>query len=213
MVKPKKGLPDWSTSMPVLQARYEAALAEQGDSAAGTVQFRAGGEFIQAVGERGKTLMGVSPRGLELDIDPFSMDTYGPTIPWSDVEDVEVTGPESVQRRVTATRAIAFGALALAMQKAEANVVIAITRTNGQVHEYATADAGAPEIRRRISRYRKVAVRGGAAPGVVAEGRPQGGTTVEGIEERLTKLDTLRAKGLVTDDEYREQRARILESI
>jgi len=47
----------------------------------------------------------------------------------------------------------------------------------------------------------------------VEEMGESGGGSVESLEERLAKLDALRSKQLITDDEYREKRSEILNDI
>lgn len=46
-----------------------------------------------------------------------------------------------------------------------------------------------------------------------ADAAPQDEVTVKGVEERLRRLDELRNKGLLTQEEYRKQRERILNTL
>lgn len=70
--------------------------------------------------------------------------------PWSEVQAVEVDGPEEVRRRVTATRLLATGLFAFAFKKAKRLAYLTVTTDDGEA--IFETDAFTPEeLRAKVS--------------------------------------------------------------
>ncbi|WP_084126661.1 hypothetical protein [Demequina sp. NBRC 110054] len=76
--------------------------------------FRAGAHTIKVEIATGAQVLYVGKRGLELT---RRSSVEGERLPWSDITDLVVEGPENVERTVSGARVLALGMLALAAPK------------------------------------------------------------------------------------------------
>ncbi len=141
------------------------------------------------------------------------------TIPWDQVLDIEVEGPESASKRVTAGRALAFGVFALAAKKNEKLAVLIVQLRSGEEAIFDTRQFTAGELRAKLvpvtSQLRRA--RGAAPPPV---GAPQGQAPAPSSEsppaaalsvaDELKKLAELKDAGVLTDDEFAQQKTKLL---
>jgi hypothetical protein len=129
------------------------------------------------------------------------------TIPWSDVRDVEVEGPESASKRVTVGRALALGVFALAAKKAQKSAVVIVQLKSGEEAIFQTEKFTAGEMRAKLvpitTQLKKVAA---ATPNLESAPAPIAGS----VADELKKLAELRAEGVLTDEEFATQKAKLL---
>jgi hypothetical protein len=72
-------------------------------------------------------------------------------IPWSEVVDVEAQGPDGAQRRITVTRAAAFGVLGATMPKSKKVATIVVQLRSGEQAIFRTSEKLAPEINAKLA--------------------------------------------------------------
>ena len=139
------------------------------------------------------------------------------TIPWEDVADITVEGPQEAEKRFTATRLIALGPLGLAFKKSKKGskeAIITLTTVSGDQAVFHVAKKLPREIQPKLVplalqiRTRVAAVREPTPP--VAEPTPHNEAAAPDIAEQIEKLAALKEKGILTEDEYAAKKAELL---
>lgn len=73
------------------------------------------------------------------------------TIPWDQIAEMEVYGPETASKRVTAMRVVALGVFALAAKKKEKAAVLSVTTTTGEEALFQTASMTSLELHGKLA--------------------------------------------------------------
>lgn len=145
------------------------------------------------------------------------------TIPWDQVTDISVDGPESASKRVTAGRVAMLGVFALAAKKKTKSSVILVDTLSGDQAVFETAKALpheiAPKLAPLANQARKYAASRQApvsdvssSEGPVSVTQPASGAIAPvSIADELAKLGDLRDRGLLTDEEFAAQKAKLLQ--
>jgi hypothetical protein len=147
------------------------------------------------------------------------------TIPWEQVTDISVDGPENASKRVTAGRVAMLGVFALAAKKKTKSTVILVDTLSGDQAVFETAKALPHEIGPKLTplanqarRYAasRQAPAGGSSPAVapgsaVPVSAPNPATTVS-VADELAKLADLHTKGILSDEEFAAQKSKLLSS-
>ncbi len=134
-------------------------------------------------------------------------------IPWAWIDDLMIEDPDEVRRRVTATRAAAFGVLALAMRKRVNQAILELGTTHGSA--YFEIDGYKPvELRALMSGWRRYFQLGAwirsFEPRVGAPAVPD---PSHDPLERIRTLAELKDAGLVTQDEFERKRLALLDQV
>lgn len=151
------------------------------------------------------------------------------TIPWSDIADVDVDGPDTAAKKLTASRAILLGPASLLLKKKVLSTVVTVRTKNGEEAVFVSEKANPALVRAKLtpvlSQLHRVAgedsiadATDGAEEGVdTPEEEPphddadfQPGVPVLGVAEELERLAGLRDSGVLTESEFLGQKARLL---
>lgn len=146
------------------------------------------------------------------------------TVPWDQVLDLEVEGPETASKRVTAGRALALGVFALAAKKTTKSAVLIARLRSGEEAIFQTEKFTAAELRAKLvpitSQLRKANASSSppappttpppssAAPLANGPSSASSGS----VADELKKLADLKDAGLLTDEEFAGQKAKLLNS-
>lgn len=129
-------------------------------------------------------------------------------IPWSAVVHVAVEGAEEASRRVTAGRVMAMGIFALAAKKKTGTTYLGV-QTEGYTAGFEMEGTGAGEVRAKIAPWTQR-----LSPPPVPEAAPQApqaaAPATTGLADELAKLAVLRDQGVLTQEEFDAQKARLL---
>lgn len=71
-------------------------------------------------------------------------------IPWAEIKDLAVEGPDEVEKRVTATRLLATGIFAFALKKKSKHAYLTVTTETGEVI-FETEKMTPQELRAKLS--------------------------------------------------------------
>lgn len=146
------------------------------------------------------------------------------TIPWNQVLDLGVEGPENASKRVTAGRALALGVFALAAKKTTKSAVLIVKLRSGEEAIFQTEKFTAAELRAKLvpitSQLRKANASPSPSPtAVAATSSPPDTPSSNGpppaaamsVADELKKLAELKDAGLLTDEEFAGQKAKLLD--
>lgn len=198
------------------EVREEERAADQAALDA-ALKFREGGQVFSVYEDivtDGATKtrrvgMSISPQGIEVGMvlgevpGTFALEYLpGTLVPWDEVSEVLIDGPDELSKRVTAGRALAFGVLALAMQKSDSRVYIVIETTGGDTQMFYSKDASAPDVRTWFRPYQ----------GKFAKS-PQSASTIVDAPARMKALQTMLDDGLITQEEFDGKRQAILDAL
>lgn len=122
-------------------------------------------------------------------------------IPWSDVAGLDAEGREQAQSRVTATRLVTLGVFALAAKKKQKSAYLTVALKAGGEVLFQVDGATPQELRGRIAPA--LALVTGTPP-------PAATVSIGDPMERLSLASSLHDAGVLTDEEFAEQKARIL---
>jgi hypothetical protein len=131
------------------------------------------------------------------------------TIPWEQIVDVTVDGPETAATRITATRLLAFGVFALAAKKKMKAAIVIVTTADGDQAVFQTEKALPHEVSPKLiplaAHVRKAAQQRDPASPTASLPSPQ-----TGVADEIAKLAQLREAGVLTDEEFAAQKAKLL---
>ena len=129
-------------------------------------------------------------------------------IPWSSVVSIHADDRDGVERRITATRVLLLGALAFVARKETRLAYLVIADSRGE-WIFAVPGLSPIELEASVRTLQPLLTSPGLPP-------PDTSVVLTGavdVSQRLRRLSELHASGLITDDEYRDQRAVIVRSL
>jgi len=144
------------------------------------------------------------------------------TIPWDQILDLEVEGPETASKRVTAGRALALGVFALAAKKTTKSAVLIARLRSGEEAIFQTEKFTAAELRAKLapitSQLRKAnasssptALPATSSPFFTAPSSNGSPAAAVSVADELKKLAELKDAELLTDEEFAGQKAKLLD--
>ncbi len=121
---------------------------------------------------------------------------------WSEISELEVEGPDSIQKRITASRLILTGVFAFAFKKKTGEAFLFISFKDERTPViFKFPKKSEPELKAIFAPYRsKIA-------GTVSSGSPI--SEIDSVAQ-LTKLGELFEKGLIDEAEFKASKAKIL---
>ena len=145
-------------------------------------------------------------RGIHTDGGHYIYDESGPVrvdepfcdLAWSEVRDLAVEGSLQVEKRVTASRLLAFGVLAWAAKKEEKVAYLVVTTGAAEVI-FEVKSKTPYELRGTLAEYLTRFMTTGEAP--------------QGALDQLAQLGDLHATGVLTDAEFQAAKGRLLERL
>ncbi len=164
--------------------------------------FRAGADTIKVETATGAQVLYVGKRGLELT---RKSSVGGERLPWSDITDLVVEGPESAEKTVSGGRVLALGMLALAAPKNTSSTSI-IVKLDGGVRWTLTARGlTAPQVRATVALHRPIVT------SVMEDTRPAAELSdAEDVPTALERLARLHSDGMLTPEEFGRAKALVL---
>lgn len=160
-------------------------------------------QYLGGWAEHPKTYTGSITKSLKLDSAGISLRGLKTifTIPWDQVVELEVEGPEVASSRITATRLLALGPFALAARKKSKEAVLVVRTRRGDEALFHVEKVLASEMRAKllpvISQVRR------ANP-------PTASAASGGVADELGKLAQLRDVGVLTSAEFDAQKGKLL---
>jgi hypothetical protein len=130
-------------------------------------------------------------------------------IPWSKIVSMEVDGAKTIDRRITATRLVTLGVFALAAQKKKTQnaAFLTIKTTDGQEGVF-DLDTPYPEAQKYVIKFTaKYGKRPAETRVVIQESQATGN---DDLLTKLARLGELRDSGVLTDEEFEGQKAKLL---
>ncbi len=163
--------------------------------------------------KKGNKFLVVDQRGVSFD----GLKTIF-TIPWSEIVGLDIEGPESAARRITATRMLTLGVFSLAAQKKEKLAVMIVRLRSGEEAIFDTAKLTAPELKGKLTPIMSQLRKANTTPEPVSQIRPQPVTNASAapsltpisVADELKKLAELKDAGVLTHEEFAVQKARVL---
>lgn len=138
-------------------------------------------------------------------------------IGWDSVVGVRIESADNVRRRVTATRLVLFGGLALLAKKEQRTAYLSVVEADGE-WVFAVQDVSSMDLWQQLlptrARVPHKFIDSSTAPTASALGAsPSAGSLTTNIEGRLDRLVQLHESGAITSAEYASRRAAILDEI
>jgi hypothetical protein len=130
------------------------------------------------------------------------------TIPWDQIVDIEIEGPETASKRVTAGRALALGVFSLAAKKTQKSAVLFARLRSGEEAIFQTEKFTAPELRGKLAPVVSQLRKANAVSSPEAPSTPP--APAASVADELKKLGDLKDAGLLTDEEFAGQKAKLL---
>jgi len=135
------------------------------------------------------------------------------TIPWQEITDLEVDGAGSVSKRVTAGRVAVMGIFALAAKKKTKDSMLIVTTASGDQALFHSSRITALELREKllpiITQIRKAKADAQRSASAANAAGPTASPPTT-VADELTKLAQLRDSGILSDEEFASQKARLL---
>jgi len=135
------------------------------------------------------------------------------TIPWSEIVAIEIEGPEQASKRVSVSRALTIGVFALAAKKSSKTAVVCVRTQTGEEPCFQTEKWVAPELRAKItpilSQLRRALADQQVTAGGLVDPKVSAGPALS-VADELAKFAKLRAEGILTDEEFETQKAKLL---
>jgi len=124
------------------------------------------------------------------------------TYPWSEISEIEIEGPDALQKRITATRLIMTGPFALAFKKKTGEAFAFISfKDNRTPVVFRFMNKSEPEIKAFFAKYKSR---------IIPTDAPTSANIGSDSVEKLTKLAELFEKGLIDEAEFKASKAKIL---
>jgi hypothetical protein len=122
--------------------------------------------------------------------------------PWNEISELEVEGPDSIQKRITASRLILTGVFAFAFKKKTGEAFLFISFKDDRTPViFKFPKKSEPELKSIFAPYRsRITGTSNNSPEVVE---------VDSVSQ-LTKLGELFEKGLIDEAEFKASKAKIL---
>ena len=138
-------------------------------------------------------------------------------IPWSQVADLTVDGPEQASNRITATRLLTMGVFAVAAKKTSKSAVLIIDLHSGEQAVFHTEKLTAPELKAKLapitSQIHVAAKRKAeltAANTAPVASSPDSAPAGFSVADELMKLKQLCDQGILTEEQFAAQRDKLL---
>lgn len=140
-------------------------------------------------------------------------------IPWSEVADLTVEGPDQAAKRITATRLVTLGVFALAAKKKSKSAVLIVDLQSGEQAVFHTEKLTAPELKGklapitsqiRVAAKRKAELAAATAPPAPVASNPNSAPDGFSVADELMKLKQLVDQGVLTDEQFAAQREKLL---
>lgn len=165
--------------------------------------------------EHAKTYTGKLTKILVIDRNGVALRGFSVifTIPWNQITDLDVDGAENASKRLTASRALLLGPLALVAKKKTKNSMLIVTTTSGHQALFHSEQYTASEMRMKllpiITQIRLAVVdqQPAGPPGMATAP-----SRAVSVADELTKLMQLRTSGVLTEQEFAAQKAKLLRS-
>lgn len=138
-------------------------------------------------------------------------------IPWDQIVDVEIEGPEQASKRVTATRVLALGVFALAARKKSKMSVIIVRLRSGEEAVFQSEKMTPPEVRARLApilsqlRVTEMQHSSQVQTTATATHPPSAAVAPLSVADEIRKLAELREAGLLTEEEFLQQKSKLLQ--
>jgi len=134
------------------------------------------------------------------------------SIPWSDITDLEVEGPEQASKRFTATRLALLGPLGLAFKKSKKSTVIQVSTKSGDLAVFVTEKYVVHEVRPKLQAIINKICQGGlpVESALLSPVEPVPATPPVSAADEIAKLVALRDSGAITDEEFTAYKGRLL---
>ena len=123
---------------------------------------------------------------------------------WKDVSELSVEGPDALQKRITATRILATGIFALAFKKKTGETFTFISFSNGReplILKFLKKSE--PEVKAIFAPFKNQISQQAISEISTVE-------KTEDVTEQISKLGGLFEKGLITEQEFKASKAKIL---
>jgi hypothetical protein len=156
-------------------------------------------------GKRSKSMV------LTLTSDGFALRTFKPSTShtWDEVKSIEIEGPETVQKRITATRLLTIGVFALnsKARKTVGEVFVFISLRNGETLILKFSKTFEPQVKAIFAPYMSK-----VGPGAITTPEAQNAEPAKDPVDQIRKLGELLNEGLITQDEFAKMKKEILGS-
>jgi hypothetical protein len=126
---------------------------------------------------------------------------------WDEITGVAIEGPDQVQKRVTATRLLTTGIFAFALKKKSKEAFLTVTTTRGEAI-FHSEKLTPHEMRAKIGWV--VAKVGEPTPSSEDATPPAVSAAPVSTADELKKLAELRDAGVLSDEEFDAQKAKLL---
>jgi len=143
-------------------------------------------------------VISLSGTGIEISEGWKAQNSYA----WSDISELEVEGPDAIQKRITASRLLMTGVFAFAFKKktGEAFAFIGF-KDNREAIVLKFPKKSEPEVKAFFASYKSR---------ISADAAVESIMPVDNSVEQLTKLGELFEKGLIDEAEFKASKAKIL---
>ena len=151
---------------------------------------------------------------LKIDKNGVSLSSFRTlfSIPWSEITDLEVEGPEQASQRFTATRLALLGPLGLAFKKSKKSTVIQVSTKSGDLAVFVTEKYVVHEVKPKLQAIINK-IRQACAPAesaLLSPAEPVPATSPISAADEIAKLAALRDSGAITDEEFAAYKAKLL---
>jgi hypothetical protein len=121
---------------------------------------------------------------------------------WEELTEFSIEGPEQLQKRVTVTRLVAIGIFAFAKKKASGESFLFAKTKAGKELIVKFHKKSEPEVAALFAPYR------GKLP---SQGTPTPNSGSD-LADQISRLADLHAKGVLSEEEFREMKSKLLDS-
>jgi hypothetical protein len=142
----------------------------------------------------------VHPGGIDVIKSRKTIGSY----PWNEISELEVDGPDTVQKRVTASRLILTGPLAFAFKKKTGEAFLFLSFQDGrEAQVYRFPKKSEPELKAIFAPFKSK-----VSPSISSQANASGNQV--DMTAQLEKLADLFGKGLINEEEFKASKAKIL---
>ena len=166
---------------------------------------------------QGEMLSGSSrrPTNIEVNETGIGIGAFKRTMhPWSEISEVAIDGPETSQSRVTATRLVTLGVLALAAKKTTSETLVIVTLRSGEVITMMFNKKTEPEVKAIFAPHLRKISANQDKP-VTASPKPLQNKPIQPSKTRIEQLRELRdllERGLIDENEFRDLKSELFQS-
>lgn len=128
--------------------------------------------------------------------------------PWENISEIDVEGPEQIGSRITATRLLTTGVFAFALKKKDKSSAFILVRGTFGEFVFEAHKKAAGQLRGPIAAWKPLMRGRVQLPEVTSQSGGEGND--EDRLAQLEKLADLRDRGVLTDEEFANEKARII---